>query len=247
MINAVIIDDEQDAREDLLYLLQKHCPQVKVTGQADSVESGIPVIDRLNPDLLFLDIHMASGTGFDLLSRLSNITFEVIFVTAYDEYAIKAFKFSALDYLLKPVRTEELIHAVTRLETKNRGNASERVKLLSNHSKNNKTFTEIALPSSNGIEIIHVQDIIRCEAQINYTNFILKNGRRIIVARTLKEYEELLTPCNFIRIHKSHLINMNHVKRYIRSDGGAVVMADGAELELSRRKKEAFLEKLNTA
>lgn len=244
MIKAVIIDDEEHAREDLLYMLKKHCPGITVSGQANNINTGAEIIKSLKPEVIFLDIQMPMGSGFDLLTKFPEMPFEVIFVTAYDEYAIKALRFSALDYLLKPVRPEELKEAISRLEFK-KSNSKARTNFLAEHTGKKKEFNEIVLPGKHGLEIIMINDIIRCEASSNYTSFILKNDKKILVAKTLKEFDELLSPHNFMRIHKSHLINMKYVKAYSKNKGGVVTMSDGSEIELARRKKEIFLERLN--
>lgn len=238
MIKAVIIDDEQNAREDLIHMLQKYCHDVSILAEADNIKTGADEIRKLQPDLIFLDINMPFGSGFDLLAQFPDMPFEVIFVTAHDEYATKAFRFSALDYLLKPVRPEELKEAVERSKVKKLDPAG-RIKFLREHTEKNKAFNEIALPGKSGLEVIPLEDIVRCEASSNYTSFILKNGKKIIVSKTLKEFDELLSPHNFFRIHKSHLINLSQVKAYNKT--GTVLMADSSEIELARRKKDIFL------
>ncbi|MBM3434670.1 MAG: response regulator transcription factor [Bacteroidetes bacterium] len=238
---TVIVDDEGKARTTLKNLLEVHCPsRINVIGEADCVERGLEIIQAMNPDLVFLDVQMPDGTGFDLLEQIPEIRFKVIFASAFDKFAIQAFKFSALDYLLKPVEAEKLIEAVSKLDE------SERFKELNKKLEvllsNKNSFEKIALPTLDGIIFVKIKEIVRCESDNNYTGIFLKSGEKIMVSRTLKEYDDMLTPFNFFRIHKSHLINLGFLARYKKGEGGFVIMEDGAELEVSRRRKEEFLE-----
>ena len=243
MIKAVIIDDEKNGRNTLKNFISKYITNVKVVGEGENVQTGIQVINELNPDLVFLDIQMPDGTGFDLLERIKDINFSVIFVTAYDQYAVKAFKYSAVDYILKPVDPDMLIEAIAKIEDTNRLSEIEKKieLLLENKNKINK----IALPSSNGVIMVPIENIIRCESDSNYTNFHLVDKKKHIVSRTLKEYDELLSDEGFFRTHKSHLINLKYVNQYVKGEGGYVVMEGGSEVEVSRRKKEDFLKALS--
>jgi len=239
MLRTVIIDDESKARNALKNILEKHCRPIEVVGEADCVRAGKALIESLKPDVVFLDVQMPDGTGFDLLEQLEEVNFKVIFASAFDKFAIQAFKFSAVDYLLKPVEAEELVKACSRLEEEKQ--YSEINKKLEVLLSNRNSFDKIALPSLEGITFVRIKEIIRCESDNNYTNIFLLNGQRIIVSKTLKEYDEMLTPFNFFRIHKSHLINIGFLQKYKKGEGGYVVMEDGAELEVSRRRKEDFL------
>lgn len=195
--------------------------------------------------MVFLDIQMQRETGFDLLTRLSSINFEVIFTTAYSEYAIKAFKFSAIDYLLKPIDIGELKASLDKVEKKLMGSISERLhELIQNLKPPSKHGYKLALPTSDGLIFVKINDIIYCEASSNYTQIYSNDGRKHIVSRTLKEYEDLLTDHNFFRIHNSHLINLDCIKKYVRGEGGYVIMNNDISLDVSKRKKEAFLSRL---
>lgn len=241
-MNTLIIDDEIKSRNTLNNFLVKYCADLKVLGQADGVQTGLEQIKALQPDLIFLDIEMGDGTGFDLLEKLENKDIKVIFVTAYNEYAIQAFRFSAVDYLLKPINPEELIDAVRKLNSESPASQEERYHTLLN---NHKKIRKIALPTQEGIEFIPIEKIIRCEADNNYTQFHLLSGKSILVSKTLKDFQELLEAQGFFRVHQSHLVNLNYVQKYMKGSGGLVVMEDGSHVDVARRKKEAFLEILS--
>lgn len=246
-IKAIIIDDEQDGRSVLNTLVKMYCPQVEIIGEGKSGEEGLSLINELNPELVFLDIDMPGMNGFSLLKRLKEITFEVIFVTAHHHYALKAIKHSALDYLLKPVDKTELIQAVDKCKSASSTSSSnERMSfLLNNSQKEGKELTQIILHVREGYVFTDINDIIRCEADGNYTKVILKNGEKQLVSKTLKDFDLTLSTHNFCRIHKSHLINIKYLKKYIKGDGGIVIMSDDSELEVSRRNKETFLKQFN--
>jgi len=242
MIKAVIVDDESKARNALKNLLVQHCPEIEVIGEGDCVKAGVAKINELSPDVVFLDVQMPDGTGFDLLEQFSEINFKIIFASAFDKFAIQAFKFSALDYMLKPVEPEKLKEACAKLNEDDR--FAEINKKLEVLMSNKNSFEKIALPTLDGIIFVKIKEILRCESDNNYTNIFLFDGKKIIVSKTLKEYDEMLTPFNFFRIHKSHLINLAFLSRYRKGEGGYVEMEDGAELEVSRRRKEEFLNAL---
>lgn len=248
MIKAIIVDDELGARESLSKMIEKNCKQLEVIAKADSMLAAFEVITNKQPDLVFLDIEMPNGNAFDLLEKFKEINFNIIFTTAYDHYAIKAIKFSAVDYILKPIDPEELVEAVKRFEKKQNGEPNVLDKqfktLLSNVRPENK-LKKVGIPDGDGLIFINLSDIIRCESDGNYTFFILTNGKKIIASRTLGEYEQMFTEDNFFRIHRSHLINLQHVKKYIKGEGGYVIMADDSQVEVSRRNKNEFLEKLS--
>jgi two-component system LytT family response regulator len=245
MINAVIVDDEKNCRDTLSSLLEKNCPQINNIAQCKSVNEGINCIRRLKPELVFLDVEMPDGTGFNLLDQIGEINFEVIFTTAYEQYAVKAFKFSALDYLMKPVNSKELVDAISRFENlKNKSDSNVQLQLLLANLKTIKGgFHKIAIPTTEGLILLDINNTLRLESDGNYTNFITLKTKHI-VSKSLKEYEELLTDNNFLRIHQSHLINLNWVKKYVRGEGGYVVMNDGTSVPVSARKKQEVLEKL---
>jgi two-component system, LytTR family, response regulator len=245
-INTVIIEDEKNSRELLKNIITSDCPEINIIGEAENVTSGVETIKRLNPQLIFLDISMPDGTGFDLLSQLGNQKLDVIFTTATDKFAIKAIKYSAVDYLLKPLDVEELKLAVKKIaEKKNTTPNIENLNYLINHLKHqDELFQKITLPTGNAFEIVAVKDIIRCEAEGSYTYFYIQGGKKYMVSASLKHYEDLLPENDFIRVHHHHLINMNHVTRFLKQDGGYAIMSDGAQIEVSRRKKDNFLERL---
>ncbi|MGF1636151.1 MAG: LytR/AlgR family response regulator transcription factor [Cyclobacteriaceae bacterium] len=245
MIHAVIVDDELKSRENLKLLLEEYCKGVEVLGLAGSVAEAIDLIKKVKPDLVFLDIQMKMETGFDLLETIDKIDFEVVFITAYAEYALRAIKFSAVDYVLKPVDIEELqiaVKKVTERRSAGTGFQNDKLELLLNNLRpeQNGNF-KIALPTSNGLIFVKLIDIIYCAGESNYTVFHLQDGSKVMVSKTLKEYEEMLSSNNFFRIHKSYLINLNEIKEYIRGEGGYVIMNNKASLDVSKRKKESFL------
>ncbi len=243
MIRAIIIDDEQESRNTVINILNNFCKNIQVVAQAENVKAGIEIIEKENPDVVFLDIQMPDGTGFDLLEELVEVNFQVIFVTAYDQYALKAIKFSALDYLLKPVNPQHLIDAVEKLKKPETdfGLISKQISTL---LRNKNGFERITLPTFDGLRFIILKDIIRCEADNNYTNFYLNSGEKVLVTKTLKEYDESLSGEDFIRVHQSHLVNSKYIDRYIKGDGGTIIMTDGSQVEVSRRRKEEFLKRM---
>jgi two-component system LytT family response regulator len=247
MIKALIIEDEQKSREMLAMLVEQNCPTLQLVGQAKNVQEGAEMIKSLKPDLIFLDIQMPDGTGFDLLEQVQDKKFEIIFTTATDKHALKAIKYSACDYLLKPLDIDELKVAVEKVSSKKNQNPTmENLQFLIQHLKRaDDNYQKITLPTGNAYEIVNIKDIIRCEADASYTHFYLVGGKKLMVSASLKHYEDLLPENEFIRVHHQHLINMNHVARYLKQDGGYAVMSDGTQIEISRRKKDSFMERLN--
>ena len=251
MITALLIDDDSNLRNGMKSLLARYAPEIRIIGEADSVESGVKIVLQNQPQVVFLDIHLGDGSGFDLLEEVNQrgkLNSQIVFITAHEQYAIKAFRFSALDFLLKPVDPEELQKVIEKLQhviDKNDSVAHIDL-LLENIRKKVDNFKRIALSNSDGIHLFEVSDIIRCESEDNYTKFYIKNSKPILISKTLKEYEELLTEHGFERIHQSHLINLAYLKSYIKKDGGYVIMADNANLPISQRKKERLQELLKT-
>ncbi|HQQ93297.1 MAG TPA: LytTR family DNA-binding domain-containing protein [Bacteroidia bacterium] len=247
MIKTVIIEDEQKSREVLEAMIRKNCPDLEIAGTAADVKEGVEMIKTLKPELVFLDISMPNGSGFDVLEQVPNQNFELIFATASDQHALKAIKFSACDYLLKPIDADELQSAVQKVIRKKKGNSGmENLQFLIEHLKRaDDNFQKITLPTGNAYEIVNIKDIIRCEADGSYTTFFLADKRKLLISAGLKHYEELLPESEFIRVHHHHLINMHHVQRFLKEDGGYAIMSDGSKIEISRRKKEAFMERLN--
>lgn len=236
-MNAIIVDDELSGRETLEQLLKRFCPEVTVIAMAESAEDGVKAIQQHNPDIVFLDVEMPNGTGFTLLEQFPKLTFHVIFVTAYQHYALKAIKFSALDYLLKPVDVQDLQKAVAKAKEARESNESIAVSAASKPHADS-----IAVPVEDGLIFLRPADIIRCESESNYTRCFLNSGQKLLVSRTLKEFEELLSPHDFMRVHNSHLLNLRAVAKYVRGKGGFAVLHDGTEIEVSPRKRDEFLE-----
>jgi two-component system, LytTR family, response regulator len=246
MIKAIIIEDEKHSRDILDNMLQQHFKQVEVMAVCKNAEEGKTAIENLHPELVFTDIELEKKQVFEMLQQLGNIDFEIVFTTAHQEYAIQAIRFSAIDYLLKPFGLEDLSAAIKRFEQKkDKQQSSGQLDLLFHNLKHiQKDAKKIALPTSNGLTVVPLKDIIRCEAEVNYTNFFLTTKHKMVVTKTLKEYEELLNDYDFIRVHNSHLINLHHIKNYVRGEGGIVTMTDGTSVDVSRRKKEEFLKRL---
>lgn len=244
MIKAVIIDDERHSVETLAWKLERHCPQVEIVSSfTDSVE-GFNYLSEQPPELLFLDIEMPRLNGFELLEKLGQVPFDVIFTTAYDEFGIRAIKFSALDYLLKPVQTQELKEAVEKFtEKKSHNLSSTQLEVLFSNIKEEKRGRpgKIALATKESIEFVFPEDIIACSSDSNYTMVYLKGGRKKLISRTLKDFEELLSDFSFFRAHHSHLVNLHHVKEFIRADGGYLIMTNNMHLPVSRSKREDLL------
>jgi two-component system LytT family response regulator len=247
MIKTVIVEDELKSRDMLAAMIRKITPELDIVGLAGNVSEAEKLIRELKPELVFLDISMPDGSGFDLLEKVSGQKFELIFATASDQHAIRAIKFSACDYLLKPIDMDELKLAVEKVVHKKQSVPNmENLQFLIQHLRRaDDNFQKITLPTGNAYEIVNVKDIVRCEADGSYTTFYLSDKRKLMISAGLKHYEELLPENDFIRVHHHHLINMQHVLRFLKEDGGYAVMSDGSKIEISRRKKEAFMEKLN--
>jgi len=246
MIRVIIIEDEENSRTALQDLLKQHFKNIEVMALCRNAEEGRAAIEELRPELVFSDIELGDASAFDMLQQLSDVNFEIIFTTAFDRYAIQAIKFSALDYLLKPFSKEDLAEAITHYQEKQtkQQSAQQFDALFHNLKHIQKDSKKIALPTSSGLTIIPVKEIVRCQAEVNYTNFFLTSNNKMLVTKTLKEYEELLNDYDFIRVHNSNLINLHHVKNYSRGEGGTVTMSDGSVVDVSRRKKDEFLKRL---
>lgn len=242
MLKAIIIDDEEDARGTLRAFINKYCPQVDIVEEGSGVQDGYLKVMAHDPDLVFLDIQMDDGTGFDLLEKIRIPKFNVIFCTAFDEYAIKAFKFSAIDYLLKPIDPDELIEAVSKVK-KDDDSAQPRIENLI-ENRGQKEMDRITLSSQEGLTFVKLENIRRLESDSNYTHFFLTTGEKITVPKSLKEFELILPTSKFFRTHQSHLVNLAYVKKFMREDGGYVLMDDGSEILVARRRKEEFIKVL---
>jgi two-component system, LytTR family, response regulator len=245
MARALIIDDEPRNVRILKNLLLEFCPEVTVEGEAGDVNTALTAIRHYKPELVFLDIEMPYGNAFDLLDKLMPVDFEIIFITAFDTYTLKAFKYSALDYLLKPVDIEELKAAVKRAIDRLAGKNInlQLVNLLGNLKSNQTNLQKIALPLLDGIMFVHIAEIIRFEANGSYTDVHFDSVEKIIVSKNIKEYEDILPPSIFCRVHNSHIINLNRVKKYHKGRGGYIIMDDGTNIEVSMRRRDEFLAK----
>jgi len=241
MIRIIIIDDEIHNRQMISDLLRKHFPNVSVIGEAGGVSSGIETIRQLSPDLVLLDIKMDDGDAFDLLNRIGNVNFKIIFITAFEEYALKAIKFSALDYLLKPVLLPELELAINKAEQQILKDLHLQLAELSNNIQPQQK-KRIVLRTAEKLHLIPVMEIIRCEAERNYSMFFLENSKKIIVSRPIKDFEDILTEQGFFRLHKSHLVNTSFIDGYVKSEGGHVVLTDGTKLPVALRKRNQLIE-----
>ena len=247
MIKTIIIDDEHYGRQSLQQAVEQYCPEVAILQICESPEAGIAAINALKPDLVFLDVQMPNMSGFDVLQKLSPIDFEVIFVTSYDQYAIKAIKFSAIDYLLKPVDVDDLIHAVQRAKEnlQKNGKRQRYQSVLHNLNYTSGKIEKLAVPTLEGIDFFRTDDIIYCEADGSYTTLYLAGHQKQVISKNLKDFENLLSGSGFCRVHNSHLINLGHVKKYVRGDGGYVILTDDHHVDISRRRKDVFLSGLN--
>lgn len=245
MIKAVIIDDIAQARTTLKEDLSTYCPTVEVIGEAEGVVTGAKLLRKVQPDVIFLDIQMQDGSGFDLLEVLGDIPSQIIFTTAHDTFAIKAFRFSALDYLLKPVDPDLLIAAVEKVTT-NSAIPTDRLQVLLDDVQEKKQLTRLALHTMEKIHIVQISDIVRCESSANYTIFYFKDKRQLLVTKTLKEFDNLLSSGHrFLRVHQSHLVNTDYIKEFVKIDGGYLVMTDKAEVPVSSRKRSQVMKMIN--
>jgi two-component system LytT family response regulator len=244
MIRCILIDDEKNALEMMEWLLKTYCPEVEIVAMCNSSEQGVEIINRLKPDLVFLDIEMPNMNGFDMLEKFETISFDVVFCTAYDQFAIKAFKYSALDYLLKPVDPDDLKAAVKRIQQKRSAPSRQQFDLLLQTMKqgNKTTPQRVALTTGDGLIFVPTSDIIYCEAESNYTNVVLSGGKKILVSKVLKDIDEVLSGPDFYRVHSSFLININRIKKLVRGDGGYIVMDNDAIVNISRSKRQDFME-----
>lgn len=242
-IRTVVVEDEHKSLLTLLTLLERYCPEIVVIDTSSGVEDATRTIEKQRPELVFLDIAMPDGDAFDLLQRLDKVDFEIIFITAYNNFALRAFEYSALHYLLKPINYLELQTAVQRYyKIREAKDIQPRLDILTRSMKNH--FDKISLPSHDGLIIVEIKNIVRFEASGNYSTVFLSNGDQLVVTKTLNQFEDLLSGLFFIRIHNTHLINLQYVKKYQRGQGGTVTLLSGTSLAVSRTRKQAFLEGL---
>jgi two-component system, LytTR family, response regulator len=244
--SVLIVEDELHQQERLSSLLKDSFPEFHVVGIASTIQEGKILLEKHSPDLAFMDVMLPPHTSFDLLSSLSSIPFEIIFTTSFEEYAVRAFRLSAIDYLLKPVAEEELAAALEKFkQKKSTQDSSTQIKnLLANLHTPQANQSKVALPTLTGFIFVTIKDIVRCESDNTYTTFFTSDGRKIIASKTLKECEQMLTDHHFFRVHNSHFINMEYIVEYTKGEGGMVRMADGANIDVSRRRKDEFLRNL---
>ncbi len=247
MIRCVLIDDESNSLEMMEWLLKTYCPQVKIEAMCNAAIKGIEAIREHQPDLVFLDIEMPHMNGFDMLEQFDKLPFDVVFCTAYDQFAIKAFKYSALNYLLKPVDPEDLKETIRRVEEKKSSPTKEQIELLLQNIRQSAkpSVQRIALTTGDGMLFVPTQDILYCQAESNYTSVVLVGGRKVLVSKVLKDIDEALSGPDFFRKHNSYLINLNHIKKYVRGEGGYIIMEDGANISISRSRRQEFMEQFS--
>jgi len=244
MLRSIIIDDEPYCCEILAAMLEADCPQVQVVAICRNGEEGLQAIRKHGPDLVFLDVEMPKMNGFEMLEQIP-VNFHLIFTTSYDQYALKAIRFSALDYLLKPVDREELRKAVQKAEQRIQIPMAQQLEILLQKIKQPlNPISKIALPTMEGLQMISIDTIISCESDDNYTRIILKGGKKLLVTRSLKEIEESLEQHSFLRVHRSYLVNLNEIEKYIKGEGGYLIMTDGSTVDVSRSRKEVLMQKL---
>ncbi len=244
MIRCVIVDDENNALEMMEWLIKTYCPNVSIEAMCNSAEKGIEAINKYSPDVVFLDIEMPHMNGFDMLERFDKLFFDVVFTTAYDQFAIKAFHYSALNYLLKPVDPDDLKKTFQRVEERKMLPTREQIDLLLQNVKNSgkPSVNRIALTTNDGMIFVSTNDIIYCEAESNYTSVMLGNGKKIVVSKVLKDIDEALNGPDFFRVHNSFLININRIKKFVRGDGGYVIMDNDVSISISRSRRQEFME-----
>lgn len=244
-IDTIIVEDELRSQQTLKKLLNQYCPQVNIIGLAGSVDEAVSLINELKPRLIFLDIALPDGDGFNVLEDTTFKDYKVIFVTAYDKYAIRAFEFSALHYLLKPISHIELQLAVKRFNDSGKPEELEFSKKISTLKENINSPEKLLLPTTQGFEVIALKDIVRMEANHNYTDCYLISQEHLLISKPLISFENILNDLEFVRVHNKHLINLKYVKKYFKGSGGSLVMMDGSEISVSKSRKNEFLEKLN--
>jgi two-component system LytT family response regulator len=245
MLKAIIIDDEPYCCEILAGMLEADCTDVSVVNISDNGADALKAIRQFSPDIVFLDVEMPRMNGFEMLEQLSSINFHLIFTTSYDQYALKAIRFSAIDYLLKPVDREELKNAVNKVRQRIHIPIPQQLEILMQKIKHPAVpVNKIALPTMEGLQMIPIESIVSCESDDNYTNLKLKNGKKLLVTRSLKDIEESLEQHSFIRVHRSYLVNLNEIEKYIKGEGGYLVMSDGTTIDVARNKKEVLLKRL---
>ncbi|HKR04341.1 MAG TPA: LytTR family DNA-binding domain-containing protein [Bacteroidia bacterium] len=240
MIHAVIIDDEQKCIETLSILIKMHCPEITIDASCNNGSDGIKAINQHKPDVVFLDIEMPKMNGFDMLEKFEKIFFHVVFTTAYNQFAIKAFRYSALNYLLKPIDPDDLKSTVSRIKELKGPGFNEQFEILMQNIKSNNKPQRIALSTGDGLVFVNTKDIMYCHSESNYTHVLLTGGEKYLLAKTIKEFEDTLSEDNFFRIHNSYVVNLDQIKKFVRGDGGYVVMKDGTSITIARARREEF-------
>ncbi|TAK49614.1 MAG: response regulator transcription factor [Saprospiraceae bacterium] len=246
MVNAIIVEDELKSMNNLKNLLSQHCPEVKVIGEATNIEQGLKLFLGASPkpNVAFLDISLPDGLVFKMLDELRPIDFEVIFITAFNEHAIKACQYSSIGYILKPINPDSLVQAVNRIRISEANQIGQRLDLFSQQLRYPNSFEKISVSAIDGIYFVNIKDIVRFEAEDNYTHIFLVGGGKITVSKTIKAYEDMLINSHFYRVHKRHVINLNFMRKLVKGDGGYLVMEDGIKIEVSRRRRPAFMEQM---
>lgn len=246
VIKALIVEDEIKSMNNLKNLLANHCPEVQVVADALNIEEALELFEEpdFKPDVAFLDINLPDGLIFQMLDELKPIDFEVIFITAFNEFAIRACQYSSIGYIMKPINPDELVQAVSRIRAHRSEKIEERLELFNKALSNPNSFEKMSISAVDGIYFVSIKDIVRFEAEDNYTHIFLTNGDRITASKTIKAYEDMLQVLNFYRVHKRHVINLNYIRKFIKGDGGYLVMDDGKKIEVSRRRRPAFMEQM---
>ncbi len=246
MIKAVIVEDELNSRNNLKNLLAKHCEEVEIVGEAMDIEDGLDLFTDpdVRPDVAFLDINLPDGLIFKMLNQIRPIDFDIIFVTAFADYAIKACEYSSIGYIIKPIDPDALMEAVSRVRPRKLAETDKRLEIFNNYVNNPNAFSKMSISALDGIYFVNIKDIVRFEAEDNYTHIYLHSGERITASKTIKAYEDMLEPFNFYRVHKRHVINLNYMRKFVKGDGGYLIMDDEMKIEVSRRRRPAFIEKM---
>ena len=246
MIQAVIVEDELSSRNNLKNLLAHYAKDIEIVGEAESIDDAVITFKGLakQPDVAFLDINLSDGLVFSLLNKLRPFQFEIIFVTAFEEYAVKACEYSSIGYILKPIDPDALKEAIDRIPKNGKNQIEKRLEIFNSHYNNPNVFSKMSIAAVDGIYFVNITDIIRFEAEDNYTHIFLQTGEKITASKTIKAYEELLASYNFYRVHKRHVINLNCMKKYLKGEGNIVIMEDDTQIEVSRRRRASFLDKL---
>ena len=244
MLRTLVIDDEPNARQVVKNIVELYCHDTEVVGEAVNVTDGIKKINELKPDLVLLDIRMPDGTGFDLLKKVKNLNFHFIFITAYEQYAIQAIKQSALDYILKPINTNELVSALEKvhLTTLKESDQQSKLNVFTYNLGNDSDNKRLVLNTQDSIYMVHISDIISCKADKNYTEVNIQNKQKLVISKTLKDFEKMLAGCGFFRTHQSYLVNIKYISHYEKGLGGTIIMEDSSRIPVSSRKKDAFLQ-----